>query len=181
MKKSTKWMKTTQKYLNEIKMNVIDIELRSKEEIKQKVIIWDNEQWTSEIKTKSTLLLYRNFKDKIQEENIYDNRPSSTILYKARSNTLPLNDRNRHKNKETHCMACGNIDQLEDISHFILHCPAYIKERTNIIQLQQPYIQDDTEIIGNFLFEKQHLDQKKEGLYQLWKARNRLLKTPRRQ
>ena len=179
--KSTKWMKTTQKYLNEIKMNVIDIELRSKEEIKQKVIIWDNEQWTSEIKTKRTLLLYRNFKDKIQEENIYDNRPSSTILYKARSNTLPLNDRNRHKNKETHCIACRNIDQLEDISHFILHCPAYIKERTNIIQLQQPYIQDDIEIIGNFLFEKQHLDLKKEGLYQLWKARNRLLKTPRRQ
>ena len=34
-------MKTTQKYLNEIKMNVIDIELRSKEEIKQKVIIWE--------------------------------------------------------------------------------------------------------------------------------------------
>ena len=34
--KSTKWMKTTQKYINEIKMNVIDIELRSKEEIKQK-------------------------------------------------------------------------------------------------------------------------------------------------
>ena len=103
--KSTKWMKTTQKYLNEIKMNVIDLELRSKEEIKQKVIIWDNEQWTSEIKTKSTLLLYRNFKDKIQEEDIYDNRPSSTILYKARSNTLPLNDRKRHKNKETHCIA----------------------------------------------------------------------------
>ena len=37
--KSTKWMKTTQKYLNEIKINVIDIELRSKEEIKQKVIM----------------------------------------------------------------------------------------------------------------------------------------------
>ena len=90
--KSTKWMKTMQKYLNEIKMNVIDRELRSKEEIKQKVIIWDNEQWTSEIETKSSLLLY-----KIQE-NIYDNRPS-TILYKARSNTLPLNDRNRHKKK----------------------------------------------------------------------------------
>ena len=83
-------------------MNVIDIELRSKEEIKQKVIIWDNEQWTSEIETKSSLLLNRNFKDKIQEEYIYDNRPSSIILYKARSNALPLNDRNRHKNKETH-------------------------------------------------------------------------------
>ena len=170
-------MDENNKYLNEIKMNVIDIELRSKEEIKQKVIIWDNEQWTSEIETKSSLLLYRNFKDKIQEEDIYDNRPSSTILCKARSNTLPLNDRNRHKNKETHCIACGNIDQQEDIYHFILHCPAYIKERANIIQLQQPYIQDDAEIIGNFLFEKLHLDQKKEGLYQLWKARNRLLDT----
>ena len=48
--KSTKWMKTTQKYLNEIKMNVIDMELRSKEAIKQKVIIWDNEQLLMDIR-----------------------------------------------------------------------------------------------------------------------------------
>ena len=75
-------MKTTQKYLNEIKMNIIDIELRSKEEIKQKVIIRDNEQWKPEMETKSSLQLYRNFKDKIQEEDIYGNRPSSTIFTK---------------------------------------------------------------------------------------------------
>ena len=93
---------------------------------------------------------------------------------------LPLNDRNRHKNKETHCMACGNLDQKEDIYHFILHCPAYIKERRNIIQLQQPYNNNETEILGTFLFEKSHIDQKKEGLHELWKRRKRLLETPRR-
>ena len=173
-------MKTTQKYMDEVKLKVTNIEMQSKEEIKQKLIAWDNKQWKHEIESKSSLLIYRQYKDKIQEENIYDNRPSSTIFYKARTNTLPLNDRNRHKNKETHCMAYGNLYQKEDIYHFILHCPAYIKERRNIIQLQQPYNNNETEILGTFLFEKSHIDQKKEGLHELWKGRNHLLETPRR-
>ena len=102
IEQGTKWMKTTQKYMDEVKLKVTDIEMQSKEEIKQKLIAWDNKQWKHEIESKSSLLIYRQYKDKIQEENIYDNRPSSTIFYKARTNTLPLNDRNRHKNKETH-------------------------------------------------------------------------------
>ena len=93
---------------------------------------------------------------------------------------MTLNDRNRHKNKETHCMACGNFDQKEDMYHFILHCPAYIKERKQITQLQQPYNKDETKILGTFLFEKSSIDRKKEGLYELWGRRNCLLKTPRR-
>ena len=50
-------------------------------------------------------------------------------------------------------MACGNFDQKEDMYHFILHCPAYIKERKQITQLQQPYNKDETKILGTFLFE----------------------------
>ena len=55
---------------------------------------------------------------------VYDNRPSSTILYKARSNTLQLNDRNRHTNKEIHCLVC-DTDDKEDIYDFMLHCTGY--------------------------------------------------------
>ena len=85
--------------MDEVKLKVTDIKMQSKEEIKQKLIAWDNKQWKHTIESKSSLLIYRQYKDKIQEENIYDNRPSSTIFYKAR-NTLPLNDRNRHKTKK---------------------------------------------------------------------------------
>ena len=73
-------MKTTQKYMDEVKLKVTDIEMQSKEEIKQKLIAWDNKQLKHEIESKSSLLIYRQYKDKIQEKNIYDNRPSSTIF-----------------------------------------------------------------------------------------------------
>ena len=105
--------------------------------------------------------------------------PPSTILFRARTNTLQLNDRNRHRNKEIHCEACGNLEEKEDLYHFMLHCPAYIKERSTIQQLQQPYIEDEKQILGTFLFEKTHIDKKKEDLYQLWRARQRRLKTTR--
>ena len=49
----------------------------------------------AELYVKTTLHIY-NFKN-IGE--IYDNRPSSNILNKARTNTLQLNDGNRHTNK----------------------------------------------------------------------------------
>ena len=61
----------------------------------------------------------------------------------------------------------------------MVHCPAYIKERSTIQQLQQPYIEDEKQILGTFLFEKTHIDKKKEDLYQLWRARQRRLKTTR--
>ena len=66
----TKWIKTTQKYMDEVKLKVTDVEIRSEEDIKQKFIAWDNEQWKHEIESKSSLLIYKQYKDKIQEEDI---------------------------------------------------------------------------------------------------------------
>ena len=59
---------------------------------------------------KTSLQIYTKFKNDVGEEEIYYNRPSSTILYKVRTNTLQLNDRNRHTNKEIHCLACDTDD-----------------------------------------------------------------------
>ena len=165
--------------MNEVKLTAIDIKLQTKDTIKETIIAWDSEQWETEIKTKSSLKMYTQYKGNIEEVDIYDNRPSSTILFGARTNTLQLNDRNRHRNKEIHCEACGNLEQKEDVYHFMLHCPAYFKERSTIQQLQQPYIEDKNQIPGKFLFEKAYIDKKKEELYQLWRARQRRLKTTR--
>ena len=60
------------------------------------------------------------FKKKTDEEEMYDNRPLSTILNKARTRTLQVNDRNRHTNNEITCMDY-DTDDKEDIYHFMLH------------------------------------------------------------
>ena len=42
-------------------------------------------------------------------------------MNKAGTNTLQLNDRNRHTNNEIHYLVC-DTDDKEDIYHFMLHC-----------------------------------------------------------
>ena len=61
-------MKTTQKYMDEVKLKVTDIEMQSKEEIKQKLIAWDNKQWKHEIESKSSLLIYRQYRTKFKKK-----------------------------------------------------------------------------------------------------------------
>ena len=63
---------------------------------------------------KTSLQIYKQFENDFGEEEIYDNRSSSTIFYKARTNTLHLNVRNRHTNNTIHCLVC-DTDDKEDI------------------------------------------------------------------
>ena len=133
------------------------------------------------LQCKSTLKIYRDQKHNIEEEQMYDNRPSSAIWFRARINALQLGDRNRHTNKETHCQICEDENIKEDILHFMLHCPAYKEERHRVIELQQPYFDNEEEIIGSFLFNKENTEQKKQVLYQMWKKRDCKLKTLRRE
>ena len=53
--------------MDEVKLKVTDVEVRSKEDIKQKLISWDNKQWEHVTESTSSLLIYRQYKDKIQE------------------------------------------------------------------------------------------------------------------
>ena len=70
---------------------------------------------------------------------------------------------------------------VETIEHFILDCTTYNSEREQFIELQQPYNENKDKVIGQFLFSKVNLEKKKEGLFQMWKKRERQLKTLRRQ
>lgn len=81
--------------------------LESKE-IKEKLNTWDTEQWRNEIHNKSSLQIYRTYKSNIHsEQELYDNSPASIILYKARTNNLNLNIRQRFQNENTSCVMCG--------------------------------------------------------------------------
>ena len=73
----------------------------SKADVKKLMYSRDKQLWIEDIESKSSLNIYRRFKTDIFEEDIYDNIPSSRILNKARTNTLQLNDRNKHVNKPT--------------------------------------------------------------------------------
>ena len=91
--------------------------------------------------------------------------PSSTILYKARTNALQLNDRNRHINKEIHCLVCDTDDKEDILYHFMLHCTAYKEQSSQSIHLQQPYIESEQNTLGQFLFDKENIEENKKLLF----------------
>ena len=168
--RETRWMKTTRKYMNVTNKIFNYIRLNSKEYLKQFTIKWDRNIWEDELEMKTSLQIYKQFEIDFAEEKIYDNRPSSTILYKARTNTLQLNVRNRHTNKEIHCLVC-DTDDKEDLYHFMLHCTAYKKQRSQSIHLQQPYLENDQNTVGQILFDKDNIEEKKELRFTIWKIR----------
>ncbi len=143
----------------------------TRNQLKVKTCTWDSEEWSKELREKSSIKIYREQKKDIMEEDIYVNTPASITLYKARANCLPLNDRKRYENQETKCKFCNA--EKEDLEHFLLICPEYKGERKSIIELQQPYEENTNNMKGNFLFDTTRLQQKKEALHRLWTARER--------
>ena len=168
------WMKATNRYLEEIGIRYGDIGRLTKEELKGKVQDWDSRKWREEVNSKVSLKIYEREKTEIREEDVYDNRPSSIILFRARSNTLPLNDRNRHKNESMECKLCGN--EREDLKHFLLDCRELENYRREVVQLQRPYQENSEEIIGRFLFNKVNVEETKEILYRMWRKREQTIK-----
>ena len=75
------------------------------------MIKWNLNIWKYNFKRRQ-VYMFTDKKD-FGEEEIYDNMPSSTILNKARTNTLQLNDRNRHTNKKCFLMVCDTDDKVD--------------------------------------------------------------------
>ncbi len=95
--------------------------------------------------------------------------PFSEIMYRARTNNLQLNDRERHKGKDVKCNMCG--EEVEDLKHFILWCPAYDEERGKDTNFQRPYKRNVEELLGELLFENGLKYSTKHTLYAFWKIR----------
>ena len=141
----------------------------SKQHLEEKIKLKDTERWKEEVRNKTTLELYWNHKRHVKEESWMDNRPSSAIMYQARSGCLPVKERKRHWGEEGSCEVCG--DGREDLEHFMLWCTGLQEKRNNIKEFQRPYTEETKSIVGDFLFNDENITEKKEQLYEMWKLR----------
>ncbi len=161
--------------MDDINLNYSNLRTIKKEKLKKKITDWDTKRWQQEIAEKSSLYIYRNWKTVGSEEKIYDNRPSSVILFKARTNNLRLKDRNRHTDGDTKCIFCDWT--LENLTHFLLCCPGYSEIRQKSKVFQRPYIENEDNIIGQLLFNETNIQETKEIVYEMWKKREKQLDT----
>ena len=164
------WATSTGEFMKKVKLSYADLKSCTKLEIKKKVKEWDTNNWIRELSEKSSLKIYREWKKEIKsEESLYDNRPSSITLRRARTNNLSLNDRKRHIGGETKCVMCNH--DWEDLNHFVFWCGGYSDLRRKERLLQQPYIQDKEYLLGHLLFVDG--DTIKEVLHRFWKIREK--------
>ena len=171
---SNKWMKETKRYIRDIGMSERNFWRIGRNEVKEKVREMDSKRWQEEIQGKSSLKIYEEEKKEIKEEQMYDNRPSSVIMNRAKANCLKLNERNRHQGGEVGCKLCGaNIENLE---HFLLECEALGEERERIKELQQPYEENKKKIMGVVLFKEKGIEKRRENIYHTWGKREKKLK-----
>ena len=164
--RNNKFSKDIQKYLSWAEI----------EDVKMRIAKVVEKEWREEIIKKSTLKIYRENKLKMQQVNHYTNHPSSAIWFRAKTNCMMLNDRNRFKktNNEVECKLCGG--EKEDLLHFILECGTLNEERIKSIVLQRPWNEEREKILGIFLFHDEEIGRKKEILYNMWLKRKRILK-----
>ena len=118
---------------------------------------------------KSSLKVYRKYKGKIKE-GIYYNDEKSRVIFRIRSNTLKLKDRERHVGGEVRCELCGS--EKEDLEHFVLECWKLQKERNGMIIAQRPIEEDKEKVLGMIMFNEECT----ETLYKMWKKREALLR-----
>ena len=170
--KLTKFTKTTQKYMNEINISKNSLLNKTNTQIKEIIKQVDSARWTEEKNNKTTLEIYNRFKTNIKEENhLYDNSEDSIILFRARTNTLPLNWRNIYKpnpiENEQICPVCKR--EIETLEHFLLKC----EETMNIRQRHQIWEHENhNERLENILCFGKSVDGKKL-LKELWSERKK--------
>ena len=162
------WVRTVNGYLRTLEVSLTDIARYKKDEIKRKVHEWGNRQWKQSMERKSTMEIYRRYKDKIKE-NWYDNSFASRLLFRARSNSLQLNWRGRFGGGDETCQLCGE-GVIEDQEHFLKRCEG-------LKHLREVWgIADDVEMKKLLLFEEhteREVDQLKRYLDSIWRKRER--------
>ncbi len=115
------------------------------------------------------LKIYSDWKDRLKsEEKLYNNVPVSEIMYRARTNNLQLQDKERHSGKSTKWIMCG--EKLKDLNHFMLWRPAYNEERAKDEHFQRPYVKNEGIVLGELLFTEGMKNETKE---KIWKFSRR--------
>ncbi len=58
---------------------------------------------------------------------------------------------------------------------------SYSEERRKSVKLQQPYVQEEEEIVGRYLFENKDIEEAKTEITSFWKIRERIRKEREKQ
>ena len=100
--------------------------------INNKVREFGLEKWKMGMENKSSLKLYSS-KGKPKKEIFYNGDWGSSLLFKARSNSLEVNDRTYRfrESRDRNCMVC-NMRVRETLDHLFVECPAYEQARDGV-------------------------------------------------
>ena len=170
----TEWSKNALKYIIEFKINLQMIITLDKE---KKINEIEEKNWKDQMKSKSSLSLYRTHKNKIEEIKWFKNGYKFNILMRARANALDLNWRNSDP-AEKRCNLC--LLNEETLKHFVLECPKLQNSRNRFIELQLPRIQNESKILNKLLMFETNSQLNPNTcadiLLHIWQCRNNLIK-----
>ena len=175
-KKQLKWTKDIFKQMEKVGITINDVKQMKINMLKKKIIEWDENIWRNNMERKSSLLLYRNNKNKMNEEKWFKNGNKYEIMMKARSNSLKLGKRD-WENHDNICKMCNEGE--ETLQHFIISCISLNDTRISFIQLQRPHNENIEDIIKKVLLFEQDSEFSTEYyidlVYKLWIHRKRLI------
>ena len=166
------WNNKLEEYLGKVELRFEDLETMNKRAIKKRVRERDNRLWREELENLSSVEIYRNWKTGIREERCYDNTEQSTIQFRARANSLQLNDRKRFGGGDTTCELCGIGE--EDLGHFLLRCQKLEGKRRR--DLLGDRNREENIIIGELLFSGEKIQEVKEMLGRMWRERGYIMR-----
>ena len=119
-----KLVKTVCAYMNELDLDDMNELVNTTEsELMKKIYDADKIKWRNEVGNLTTMETYRQYKNEIKQENLYDNTWESVLLFRARSNSLNLAWRRFGGGDGICCLCEGNYE--ETLLHFIEKCSAY--------------------------------------------------------
>ena len=154
-----------------------------KKEIQKKGV----KKWKENMEKKNSLRWYK-VKEKPRKENIYDGSWGSTLLFKARTDSLELNEKKRKwGGVNDKCEKCedGSDRRVETLEHFVTECKAYEEERRvfeNKIRhkigeeiWERRKVQDDKgmKLLLGLEDNKEIVGDTKQYLREIWKKRGR--------
>ena len=140
---------------------------------------------------KNSLRWYK-IKEKPRKESIYDGSYESTLLFKARSDSLEVNEKKRKWGEQNDkCEKCNDVDgsPIETLEHVLIECKAYkeirntfeekIKNKLGEEQWERKKAQEDKgmkTILGLTADGKEIVEDTKQYLKEIWRRRKMVTK-----
>ena len=117
----------------EIKLNgeTLEGERRIQEKVKKEIQKRGLKKWRENMENKRSLRWYKE-KEKPKYENIYNGSWESTLLFKARTDSLEVNEKKKKWGGDTDkCLKCESRGetQIETLEHILVECEEYEEER----------------------------------------------------